>query len=110
MVFSEMSASCIPGASIRMNQPTLVYTSYTYEQRVVLTTRWANIFDARVAIKGALKHFAAHGLPCRVWHYGEEIWSGEYKVELLFGPNTDHERVIRAALTKPPYSNRGVTK
>lgn len=92
-----------------MNQPTLVYTTYTTKDRPVLYTRWHTIEDARVAIKGALTHFAAHGLPCSVLRYGPEIWSGEYEVELVFASGVDSDKVIEAAVTKPPYSNRGVT-
>jgi hypothetical protein len=92
-----------------MKQPTLAYTAYTAGNQVVLVTRWQTIFDARIAIKGALKHFKAHGLPCFVWYNFVHEKSGEYEVWLRFPTCFDEREVARASETPPPYSNRGVT-
>jgi len=109
MVFCALQTKSIQGAQISMNQPTLIYTAYTSKNRVVLVTRWQTIFDARAAIKGALKHFRAHKLPCVVWYNFVHEKSGEYEVWLRFDTCFDEREVMEAAIKPPPYSNRGVT-
>lgn len=92
-----------------MDKPTLVYTATSINQRAVFVTRWQTIFAARKAIRAAIKHFRAHGLPCQVAYHGVHITTGEYEVELLFERGVEQETIIQAATTKPPCSNRGVT-
>lgn len=93
-----------------MDKILVAYTAYTFDNRIELVIRYETIFAARDSTRKALKHFAAHGLRCRLHYHYVEPKSGGFEVGIVFAKGIDEDSVIRAATQKPPLSNRGVTQ
>ena len=92
-----------------MIRPLAVYTAYTFDNRVQLTVRYETIFEARRGTRGALSHFKAWGLRCRVWYHYADPASGGYEVGIVFAKGIDDDAVHRAMFNQPPAYNMGVT-